>query len=105
MRRTLIAGCVAAIGFVIARRSLPKLRERVMARCEVMFERMPDTFPPKRAMSSIEETRAATVRILHLLESHTNEVHEEREAGDRDDVEFLERLVVARAADMVSASG
>lgn len=104
MRRTLIAGCVAAIGFVIARRSLPKLRERVMARCEVMFERMPDTFPPKRAMSSIEETRAATVRILHLLESHTNGT-KKQEASDRDDVEFLERLVVARPADMVSASG
>jgi hypothetical protein len=34
-----------------------------------MFERMPDTFPPKRAMRGIEEIQVRTARIIELLEA------------------------------------
>jgi hypothetical protein len=47
---------------------MPKLQQRVMAHCEGMFERMPDTFPPKNIMHGIEEIRSHTARIEQLLE-------------------------------------
>ena len=73
MRRLVIVGTLVAIGLVIARRGAG-LHERLMARCEAMFERAPDTFPPKRAIRDIEDIRADTSRILALLEARTNEV-------------------------------
>ena len=39
-----------------------------MARCERMFEQMPDDFPPKRVMRGIEEIRVNTARTFELLE-------------------------------------
>jgi hypothetical protein len=50
---------------------MPQLGERLVARCEAMFERMPDTFPPKKMMRGIEEIRVTTGRILELLETRT----------------------------------
>jgi hypothetical protein len=41
-----------------------------------MFERMPDTFPPKTMMRGIEETRVKTGRILELLETRTEDIAE-----------------------------
>jgi hypothetical protein len=71
MRRILIVGAVAGVGFLILRVIAPKLKlhERLMARCEAMFERMPDECPPKRMMRGIDETQATTARILDLLEA------------------------------------
>ena len=54
------------------RARVPKLHERLVARCESMFERMPDTFPPKKMMRGIEEIRVKTGRILELLETSTD---------------------------------
>ena len=49
---------------------------RLMARCEAMFEQMPDSFPPKRMMEGVEELRGSTARIVELLEARTNEADE-----------------------------
>lgn len=69
MRRTLVVGVFVGVGYLILRTRLPKLHERLMRRCEGMLERMPDEFPPKRAMRGIEEINVKTARILELLEA------------------------------------
>ena len=69
MKRLLILGLFATVALLIVRTRLPKVREQLEAHCEDMFERMPDTFPPKRAMNGIEEVRGSTARILELLEA------------------------------------
>jgi hypothetical protein len=76
MRRLAIIGPLVGVGILLVRARLPRLHERLMARCEGMFERMPDTFPPKRMMSGIEEIRVTTVRILELLEPRKDDVDE-----------------------------
>jgi len=76
MRRILIVGALAGIGLLIVRAVAPKLRVRLMARCEAMFEQMPDDFPPKRMMRGIEETRVNTERIAELLEARNDETDE-----------------------------
>jgi hypothetical protein len=69
MRRIVIVGVLVGVGVLTVRAHLPKLHERLVARCETMFERMPDTFPPKKMMRGIAEIRANTERILELLEA------------------------------------
>lgn len=81
MRRIVIVGAFVGVGILIARARMPKLHERLMARCEAMFERMPDTLPPKKMMHGIEETRVTTERILELLETRT-QVPNEPESSD-----------------------
>jgi hypothetical protein len=76
MRRIVIVGAVAGVGFLIVRAIAPKLRDRVMARCEGMFEQMPDEFPPKKMMRGIEEITSKTARILELLEARKDEAVE-----------------------------
>lgn len=73
MRRIVIFGALVGLGILIVRARAPKLHERLMARCEGMFERMPDTFPPKKMMSGIEEIRVTTAGILGLLEARKDE--------------------------------
>ena len=75
MRRIVIGGALAGVGVLIARALGPKLKlhERLMARCEGMFEQMPDDFPPKRMMRGIEEIRANTARTRELLEEQRGE--------------------------------
>jgi hypothetical protein len=73
-------GALAGIGLLALRGQMPKLQERVMAHCEGMFERMPDTFPPKKMMRGIEEIRATTARIEQLLELRTGETVEPKAA-------------------------
>jgi hypothetical protein len=73
MRRILVFGALVGLGILIVRARAPKLHERLMARCEGMFERMPDTLPPKKMMSGIEEIRVTTARILELLEARKDE--------------------------------
>ena len=70
MRRILAGATLAGFGVVIARALGPKLKlhERLTARCEAMFEQMPDDFPPKRMMRGIDEIRANTARTLEFLE-------------------------------------
>ena len=76
MRRILIVGALAGVGFLIVRAIAPKLCDRLMARCEAMFEQMPNDFPPKRMMRGIEETRVNTARIAELLEARNDETDE-----------------------------
>jgi hypothetical protein len=68
MRRIVIVGVVAGVAFLIVRARGRPLHERLMARCEAMFDRMPDDFPPKRMVRGIDEIRGTTARILELLE-------------------------------------
>jgi hypothetical protein len=72
MRRLVIVGALVGVGLVVVRTRGSKLHERLMAGCERMFERMPDDFPPKKAMRGIDDIRANTARIVDLLESRTD---------------------------------
>jgi hypothetical protein len=76
MRRIVIVGGAAAVGFLIVRAIVPKLRDRVMTRCEGMFEQMPEEFPPKKMMRGIDEISNKTARILELLEARKDEAVE-----------------------------
>ena len=67
MRRLATFGVFAGVVFVVVRAR--GLHERLMAGCERMFERMPDTFPPKRMIRGIEELQRDSARILELLEA------------------------------------
>src|SRR5512133_3147620 len=70
MRRLATAAVLTGVGVLVARAIVPKLKlhERLMARCERMFQEMPEDLPPKRIMRGIEEIRADTARTLELLE-------------------------------------
>jgi hypothetical protein len=80
MRRTAIIGALVGVGLLALRGRMPKLHERVMAHCEGMFERMPDTFPPKKMMRGVEEIRATTARIEQLLDRRADEAVEPKVA-------------------------
>ena len=73
MRRTAVVGVPICVGVLVVLARRAKLHDRVMAHCEAMFERLPDTFPPKRMMRGVEEIRVKTARILELLEAENNE--------------------------------
>lgn len=85
MRRFAIFGALAAVGVLVVRAQGSKLHGRLMAQCEGMFERMPDTFPPKQMMRGIEEIRVKTARILELLETkqETGKARPETESVER----------------------
>lgn len=76
MRRFVILGALVGVGILALRTRVPKLHERLMARCEGMFDRMPDSFPPKQMLRGIDEIRANTARILELLETGKHEGNE-----------------------------
>ena len=78
MRRRAIALALAGVGLLAARALAPRFHARLMARCERMFEEMPDEFPPKRMLRGIEETRANSVRTLALLEAREQARESER---------------------------
>lgn len=73
MRRIAIVGALVGVGVLVVRARGAQFHERLMARCEGMFERMPDTFPPKKAMRGIEDIQARTARILEVLEAGQEE--------------------------------
>ncbi|HZD69404.1 MAG TPA: hypothetical protein VFA45_10960 [Actinomycetes bacterium] len=68
MRKLIIGGAAFAAVLAAARRFGPALGERAMRKCEQMFDRMPEDFPPKRMLHGIEEIRAQNTQILHQLE-------------------------------------
>ena len=70
MKRIATAAALTGVGVLVARAIVPKLKlhERLMARCERMFQEMPEDLPPKRIMRGIEEIRADTARTRELLE-------------------------------------
>jgi hypothetical protein len=68
--RKVIVGAALLAGIALAvRRFGPRLTKSAMAHCEAMFENMPEDFPPKRMMSSIEEIRRQNAQILEHLEA------------------------------------
>ncbi|HEU4980015.1 MAG TPA: hypothetical protein VFT14_02290 [Solirubrobacterales bacterium] len=75
MRRIAAAAALTGVGVLVARAVVPKLKlhERLMTRCERMFQQMPEDFPPKRIMRGIEEIRADTRRTVELLEEQERE--------------------------------
>jgi len=68
MRRIVIGAALTGVGVLILRGLGRKLRARLRAAFGHMFEQMPDDFPPKRMMQSVEQIRQKTTRILELLE-------------------------------------
>ena len=69
MRRIVILGALVGAGALVLRAVGVQLHERLAARCEAMFERMPDTFPPKKMMLGIEDIQAKTATIQELLDA------------------------------------
>ena len=69
MRRLVIGAALIGGGVLAVRALAPKLHARLVARCERMFEHMPDTFPPKRMLRGIEEIRTTSALTLALLEA------------------------------------
>ena len=95
MRWRVIGVPLVGVGALAARVLAPRLHARLMAGCERMFEQMPDTFPPKRMMSGIEEIRATSARTLRLLEEREQkaEVETLREASRNSEERDLAAVV------------
>ena len=53
---------------LLARRFGPRIRERCLVACEHMLDEMPDSFPPKRMMISLDAIGAQNERVIELLE-------------------------------------
>jgi hypothetical protein len=68
VKKTMIGAAVLVSGLAALRRFGPALSTRAMTKCHAMFDRMPEDFPPKRMMRSIEEIREQNSRILRQLE-------------------------------------
>jgi hypothetical protein len=80
MKKIIIGTVTVAAALAVLRRVAPVLGARAMRRCEAMVDHMPETFPPKRMMHSIEEIRQQNTRILRQLEDHPEQA---RTAGAR----------------------
>ena len=68
MKRLLKLAFVAAIVVSLLRKFGPQLREERMRRMTEMCNRLPDDFPPIRAMRDLGEIRKSNERIVELLE-------------------------------------
>lgn len=84
MKRIATAAALTGVGVLVARAIATKLKlhERLMARCERMFQEMPEDLPPKRIMRGIEEIRADTARTLELLEGRRSAGEAEPPRGE-----------------------
>lgn len=70
LKRLIIVAATLVATLAALHRFGPALRERAKRKCLEMFEHMPEDFPPKRIMRSLEEIREQNARILsHLEES------------------------------------
>ena len=68
MKKVMVAAGILVLAVGALRRFGPVLGERAMTKCEEMFDRMPEEFPPKRMMRGIEEIGKQNSRILRDLE-------------------------------------
>jgi hypothetical protein len=68
MKKAIIGGAVLVAGVAALRRFGPAIRGWAMRECQEMFDRMPEEFPPKRMMRSVEEVREQNERILEVLD-------------------------------------
>jgi hypothetical protein len=71
MKKAFIAAGALVAAAITIRRLGPKLGERLMAKCEQMFDQMPEDFPPKRMVRGIGEIREQNAEILRQLQ-HQN---------------------------------
>ena len=62
MKRLLIIALIATVAFLIVRTRLPKLHERMMARCKAMFEQNSSAQPGCCAEPSSDVTAPQTER-------------------------------------------
>ncbi len=70
-KKLIIEAIVVTAGITALRRFAPALEQKMMAKCEGMFDRMPEDSPPKRILHGIDEIREQNERILHHLEQPT----------------------------------
>ena len=68
MKKLIFAVVAAGVGVAVVRSFAPALKRAAMRKCEAMFDRMPDTAPPKRLLRGIEDIREQNTRILQKLE-------------------------------------
>lgn len=68
MKKVMVAAGILVVAVGALRRFGPVLGERAMKKCEEMFDRMPEEFPPKRMMRGIEEIEEQTTRIARDLD-------------------------------------
>jgi len=68
MKKLIIGTAAFVAAPAVLRRFGPALGGRAMAKCQAMFDHMPEQFPPKRMMRNIEEIREQNTRILRHLE-------------------------------------
>ncbi len=71
VKKLIVGAAVIGIGVTAIRRSAPALEQKMMAKCEGMFDRMPENSPPKRMLHGIDEIRDQNERILQHLEQPT----------------------------------
>lgn len=67
MKKMIGIAVALVVVFAVLRRIGPALRDRAMAKCQEMFDRMPEDFPPKRLLQNLEEIGEQNARILRHL--------------------------------------
>lgn len=73
MKKMLIGAAVFAAAAAALRVIGPVLGQRALKRCGEMFGELPEDFPPKRMMRSLEEIRQQNTEILRHLERAEHE--------------------------------
>jgi hypothetical protein len=68
MRRMIGIAVAVVLVLAVLRRFGSALRDRAMAKCQEMFDRMPEDFPPKRSFHELEEIGEENTSILRRLE-------------------------------------
>lgn len=68
MKKLIIGAALVAVAVTVVPRFARALERGAMRKCEGMFDRMPDDFPPKRMLRGIDEIRHQNARILQKLE-------------------------------------
>lgn len=67
MKKLIRIAVASVVVLALLRLFGPALRDRAMAKCQEMFDRMPEEFPPKRVMRGIEDVRDQNSQILRRL--------------------------------------
>lgn len=68
MKKMLVVVAVGAGILLLVRRFGPALGQRMMRKCEEMFDRMPEDFPPKQMMRGIDDIREQNAEILRRID-------------------------------------
>jgi hypothetical protein len=64
VKKILVVAAVSMGVLVVVHRFGPALRRMMARKCQEMFDRMPEDFPPKRMMRGIDEVREQSDQIL-----------------------------------------